>query len=107
MGQKVYPLAGRLPIRADSGESAGSRVRLWKLDLKELAWQCVDQSGGHHQPHCGDHRRNPTRGCSELNTRVYPQAIKVLEKELAPIKLRRDQFHGDWNYETFPRQVTR
>jgi hypothetical protein len=42
---------------------------------------------------------------SELDTQVYPQGIKVSDKELALIKLRRDKFHGDWNYEIHPRRV--
>jgi hypothetical protein len=37
MGQPNYPNAGRLLITADGGGSNGSRVRLWKLELQELA----------------------------------------------------------------------
>ena len=37
MGRDSYPDAKRLLITADSGGSNGSRVRLWKLELQNLA----------------------------------------------------------------------
>jgi transposase len=37
MGQRVYPEAKKLLITADAGGSNGSRSRLWKLSLQELA----------------------------------------------------------------------
>jgi hypothetical protein len=37
MGQDFYPDATDLLITADSGGSNGSRVRLWKLELQQLA----------------------------------------------------------------------
>ena len=37
MGQQNYPAASRLLITADGGGSNGSRVRLWKLELQNLA----------------------------------------------------------------------
>ena len=43
---------------------------------------------------------------SELDTASYPSGIKVSDKELAQINLRRDKFHGDWNYEIHPHKLT-
>ena len=43
---------------------------------------------------------------SELDTASYPSGIKVSDKEIAQINLRRDKFHGDWNYEIHPRKLT-
>ncbi|MBM3788522.1 MAG: ISAzo13 family transposase, partial [Acidobacteria bacterium] len=40
---------------------------------------------------------------AELNTETYPSGIKVSDAELAQVKIRRDKFHGDWNYEIQPR----
>lgn len=37
MGRAVYSTADRLLITADGGGSNGSRVRLWKIELQELA----------------------------------------------------------------------
>ena len=37
MGKPVHRQAQRLLITADSGGSNGSRVRLWKLELQNLA----------------------------------------------------------------------
>jgi transposase len=40
---------------------------------------------------------------AELNTESYRAGLKVSDQELAEIKIRRDKFHGDWNYEIQPR----
>lgn len=42
---------------------------------------------------------------AELNTENYPAGIKVSDQDLAQVQLRRDKFHGDWNYEIRPRQL--
>jgi hypothetical protein len=39
----------------------------------------------------------------ELDTDAYPPGIKVSDHEVAEIDLRRDKFHGDWNYTIHPR----
>jgi transposase len=39
---------------------------------------------------------------AELNTDTYQAGIKVSDRELARVKIRRDKFHGDWNYEIQP-----
>src|ERR1017187_4304412 len=40
---------------------------------------------------------------SEIDAKTYPAGRKVSDKELAAIDLRRDRFHGDWNYALHPR----
>jgi transposase len=40
---------------------------------------------------------------AEINDRSYPAGIKVPDEEMAQINLRRDEFHGEWNYEILPR----
>src|ERR1700683_3141003 len=40
---------------------------------------------------------------AELNTETYQSGIKVSDADLAQLKIRRDKFHGDWNYEIQPR----
>ena len=40
---------------------------------------------------------------SELDTRTYAKGIKVSDQEIALLNLRRDLFHGEWNYEIHPR----
>ena len=42
---------------------------------------------------------------SELDTASYPAGIKVSDEEIAQINLKRDKFHGDWNYEIHPRKL--
>jgi DNA-binding phage protein len=41
---------------------------------------------------------------AEIDGRNYPAGIKVPDSEMAEIKLRRDAFHGEWNYEIMPRK---
>jgi transposase len=43
------------------------------------------------------------RVTSKLDTNRYPAGRKVSDDELAVIHLRRDAFHGDWNYSLLPR----
>ena len=38
----------------------------------------------------------------EIDRGRYPSGAKVSKTEMAEIDLRRDDFHGDWNYELHP-----
>src|SRR5215211_1764346 len=40
---------------------------------------------------------------AELDREAYPTGIKVSDAELAAVCLKRDEFHGDWNYTISPR----
>jgi transposase len=40
---------------------------------------------------------------AELDTESYRPGIKISDQELANVNIRRDKFHGDWNYEIQPR----
>jgi hypothetical protein len=37
-----------------------------------------------------------------LDTNLYPAGVKVSDQELAAVNLRRDEFHGEWNYAIHP-----
>jgi hypothetical protein len=41
---------------------------------------------------------------AQLDAAKYPGGRKVSEQEIAEIDLRRDSFHGEWNYTIFPRK---
>jgi transposase len=41
---------------------------------------------------------------AEIDGRSYPAGIKVPDAEMELINLRRDEFHGEWNYEILPRR---
>src|SRR5713101_8191928 len=125
----VYAMAGLVALR---------RLRLWKIELQQLA----DETGleiavCHFPPGTSkwnkiEHRlfsaitqnwrgkplvshevvvnligaTTTTTGLkvrSELDTNRYPAGRKVSDDELAVIHLRRDAFHGDWNYSLLPR----
>ena len=40
---------------------------------------------------------------SKLDTNCYPAGVKVSDHQMAELKLRRDGFHGDWNYSLLPK----
>ena len=42
----------------------------------------------------------------ELDRRSYPKGIKVSDRDMATIRLRKDKFHGEWNYTILPRVTT-
>lgn len=39
---------------------------------------------------------------AELNPATYPAGITISDRQLAQVQIRRDKFHGDWNYEIRP-----
>jgi len=41
---------------------------------------------------------------SELDEGAYQTAIKVTNAELAAVRLKRDPFHGEWNYTISPKK---
>jgi DDE family transposase len=137
MGSQVYPGAKELLVTADSGGSNGSRTRLWKVCLQELAdelglkvhvchfppgtskWNKIE-----HRMFChitqnwrgrplvshavvvnligGTRTRTGLRIQAELDTNAYEKGIKVTNQELAEVRLKRDKFHGEWNYTVLP-----
>jgi len=51
---------------------------------------------GHTTTRTGLHIR------AELDTNSYPAGIKVTDAELAAVRIKRDVFHGEWNYTISP-----
>jgi Rhodopirellula transposase. len=41
----------------------------------------------------------------QLDTNIYPKAIKVSDEEMADINIQRDSFHGEWNYTISPKPI--
>jgi len=39
---------------------------------------------------------------AELDQAIYQSGIKITDDELERVKIRRDKFHGDWNYQILP-----
>ncbi|MBI3470347.1 MAG: ISAzo13 family transposase [Candidatus Solibacter usitatus] len=52
----------------------------------------------------GTTTRKGLRVHAEIDDGSYPAGIKVPDAEMAQINLRRDRFHGEWNYEIRPRR---
>jgi hypothetical protein len=40
---------------------------------------------------------------SKLDTNTYPTGLKVSDRQMAELQIKRDKFHGDWNYSLLPR----
>ena len=40
---------------------------------------------------------------SGLDSNTYPAGLKVTDEQMAELRLKRDTFHGDWNYRLLPR----
>ena len=40
----------------------------------------------------------------ELDTNDYPKGIKVSDAQMEKVKLKKHEFHGDWNYTIYPRK---
>ena len=38
----------------------------------------------------------------DRDTNDYPTAIKISQSEMGTLDIRRDDFHGDWNYTLLP-----
>ncbi len=137
MGQLHYKTPTKLLITADGGGSNGSRVRLWKKEIQDLANELnMEISICHFPPGTSkwnkiEHRlfsyislnwrgkpltsyevvvnligsTTTTKGLeveSELDTNIYEKGIKVLDKDFKKINIRKDYFHGEWNYTILP-----
>jgi len=137
MGRNRFPKARQLLITADGGGSNGSRCRLWKVALQQLANRIgLDLSVCHFPPGTSkwnkiEHRlfchitqnwrgkplmshqvivnliagtttRTGLRVRAELDTQHYPIGIKVSDEELAQVRIKKNDFHGDWNYDIIP-----
>lgn len=40
---------------------------------------------------------------SALDSNLYPDKIRISDQQMAELRLKRDTFHGDWNYSLLPR----
>lgn len=40
---------------------------------------------------------------SDLDMNTYPAGVKVSDQQMSELLLRKDAFHGDWNYRLLPR----
>ena len=126
MGQPTYPAARELTIMADGCGSNGSRVRLRKLELQQLA----DELGltirvSHFPPGTSKWNKIEQRLFSfiSLNWRGQPlvshevivnliaatatqKGLRVRaaidDAELTTLRITPDDFHGDWNYTISP-----
>ena len=139
MREKRHGKAKRMMITADGGGSNGSRCRLWKVELQDLAdelglritvchfppgtskWNKIE-----HRMFC--HITENWRGRplvsrevvvnlightttktglairSELDEGRYPTGREVSDEQMESLSIRRDKFHGEWNYTILPRK---
>ncbi len=41
---------------------------------------------------------------SKIDTNIYERGLKVSDQQMTELQLRREKFHGDWNYKLLPRR---
>jgi hypothetical protein len=44
---------------------------------------------------------------TSVDTKEYTKGTKITDEEIAALSLKREQFHGDWNYTLFPKKLLR
>jgi len=40
---------------------------------------------------------------SKLDANTYPAGLKVSDRQMSELQLKKDKFHDDWNYSLLPR----
>jgi transposase len=40
---------------------------------------------------------------SKIDTNIYEKGLKISDQQMAELQLRKEKFHGDWNYKLLPR----
>ena len=56
----------------------------------------------------GDRRHDYARGLairSELDEATYPTGREVTDEEMDRLSIKRDGYHGEWNYSLLPRSA--
>ena len=132
-GRHIYPGAEEILVTADGGGSNGWRLRLWKLELQELAdetglslcichfppgtskWNKVEHrlfsfisSNWRGEP-LRDYetivkliaKTTTAKGLKvtcRLDRRKYATGLRVSDEQMKRVNLKRDRFHGEWNY---------
>lgn len=137
-GLKCYPHAKHITITADSGGSNGSRLRMWKWELHNMANAIgLPISVCHFPPGTSkwnkvEHRlfsfisqtwksiplktyevivsliastttRTGLKVECRLDKRTYKIGREVSDEQMAEINIKRNEFHGEWNYTIFPK----
>jgi hypothetical protein len=137
MGSLIYSEAEEIYINADGGGSNGSRVRLWKTELQQLAneikktihvshfppgtskWNKIE-----HKMFCfisKNWRGKPLvdtativqlisntttkKGLTikaRLDEKNYQKGIKITDAMFEKINIKKELFHGEWNYKIIP-----
>jgi hypothetical protein len=99
--QKLADETGNRCVSLPAGHQQVEQDRASTLLVHQpkLARQASAQFRNHRQSDRRDQHLNWPQGSSELNTEAYVAGIKVYDQAFAQIKIRRDRFHGDWNYE--------
>ena len=138
LGANTYPQACKLYITSDGGGSNGTRTRLWKKQLQELAnitnleihvshfppgtskWNKVE-----HKMFCFISKNwrgvplisietvinlivntTTSKGLKIIcvkDDNKYELGVKVTDEEMLKFNLKKDKFHGDWNYTIRPK----
>ena len=137
MGKDNFPNATKLYVTADGGGSNGSRCRLWKYELQNLANEInIPIEVSHFPPGTSKWNKIEHRLFSQISknwrgrpleslavivslisstttqsgllvncgvdTNEYEAGIGIDDDTFGQINLKRNAFHGDWNYTIYP-----
>ena len=137
MGKDNFPNATKLYVTADGGGSNGSRCRLWKYELQNLANEInIPIEVSHFPPGTSKWNKIEHRLFSQISknwrgrpleslavivslisstttqsgllvncgvdTNEYEAGIGIDDDTFGQINLKRNVFHGDWNYTIYP-----
>jgi hypothetical protein len=95
VGRAQSPEAKRLLLSADGGGSHGSRVRLWKWELQQLAEETgLTFTVCHLPPGTSKGNQVEHRLCAWISQNWRGKPILP------------DSFHGEWNYILLPRAAS-
>jgi hypothetical protein len=78
------------------------RASAVQRDLGQLAGPAAGLPRGDRRVDWGDRTRSGLRVHAELDPDSYPLGVKVSDRELAAVPLRRHDWNGEWNYTVLP-----
>jgi hypothetical protein len=91
----------RLPLPARAPAS-GTRTPALLVHEPELARQAARKPRGHHQPDRRHYKEHRAKGLRPARQTRLPTRIEVTDEQLAAVNIKRDTFHGEWNYHISP-----
>ena len=101
-GGRDGPCDHRVPFPAGDVEVEPDRASVVQPHLDELARSAAGLPEVILELIAATRTRSGLRVQAELDQGSYPLGVKVSDRELAAVPLRRHDWHGEWNYTVLP-----